>query len=94
MSAPQRARTIASIYLDVAAAAGDGDWKSAELSAAIAQLVPTIRSIEDGETSMTSPAWPAVYMMSKAIDYAADRLGVDRDAVIFDLRMELFGDDQ
>lgn len=68
---------VRTVYLD--AAAGHGQ-------VALGRLNGVGLALEDGEVDAGALIFPAVDLIAAAIDYAAERLGEDRDSIIFDLR--------
>ncbi len=59
-----------------------------DLDAAFADLVAAFEPVPvtDGTVDATGIVAPGIALLTVAIDYAAEQLGVDRDVVIFDLR--------
>ncbi|SBS70783.1 hypothetical protein [uncultured Microbacterium sp.] len=48
-------------------------------------------AVHDGGVDPAPLLYPALKVIEAAIDYAAERLGEDRDSIIFDLRQRIAG---
>lgn len=71
---------VMTVYLDAAAGAG---------AAALRRLNGVSLSLQGGRVDPEGLVVPALDLIAGVIDYAAERLGEDRDSIIFDLRQRI-----